>query len=254
MIPKTLHYCWFGNNPKPKLAEKCIKSWKKQCPNFELIEWNEENFDINSSPLYVRQAYEEKKWAFVADYVRLWALTRYGGIYLDTDVELVKPVDKFITHRAFSGFEDGKHIQTGIIASEKGFSLFVELMHYYDDAVFVKADGSYNLTTNVTLFTIFCIEHGLIQNNKYQEIEDIAIYPSEVFSPLNIENGRVKRTNETVAVHWFDGSWHTKDEKKEVEKGQRYIRKQERKALVRNILKEFIGESDYQRLKRVFKK
>ena len=120
MIPKTIHYCWFGGNPLPKLAKKCIKSWKKYCPDFEIIEWNEANFDISSAPLYVRQAYEAKKWAFVTDYVRLYALTSYGGIYMDTDVEVIKPLDFFLNHDAFSGFESEKSIPTGIMASKKG--------------------------------------------------------------------------------------------------------------------------------------
>ena len=93
MIPKIIHYCWFGRNPKPKLALKCIKSWKKYCPDYEIIEWNEDSFDIESAPLYVRQAYEAKKWAFVTDYVRLYAMTKFGGIYMDTDVEVIKPLD-----------------------------------------------------------------------------------------------------------------------------------------------------------------
>ena len=106
MIPKTIHYCWFGGNPLPPLAVKCIKSWKKYCPDYEIIEWSEKNFDVSSAPLYVRQAYEAKKWAFVTDYVRLYAMTTCGGVYMDTDVELVKPIDTYLSHEAFSGFED----------------------------------------------------------------------------------------------------------------------------------------------------
>ena len=106
MIPKTIHYVWFGRNPKPDLAVKCINSWKKYCPDYEIIEWNEDNFNLDEAPLYVRQAYEAKKWAFVSDYVRLWAMTEFGGIYMDTDVEVLKPLDRFLQNEAFSGFED----------------------------------------------------------------------------------------------------------------------------------------------------
>ena len=104
-IPKIIHYCWFGGGPKPKLAQKCIASWKKYCPDFEILEWNEGNFDVSTAPLYVRQAYEAGRWAFVTDYVRLKALTELGGVYMDTDVEVVKPLEPFLQQEAFAGFE-----------------------------------------------------------------------------------------------------------------------------------------------------
>ena len=128
MIPKKIHYCWFGGNPKPKLAEKCIKSWKKYCPDYELVEWNETTFDIDSAPLFVRQAFESKKWAFITDYVRLWAMYNYGGIYMDTDVEVVKPLDRFLSEKAFSGFESSNYVPTGIMASEKDNPVIGELL------------------------------------------------------------------------------------------------------------------------------
>jgi len=141
MIPKTIHYCWFGRNPKPKLAQKCIKSWKKYCPDYEIIEWNEDNFDIASAPLYVRQAYEAKKWAFVTDYVRLSAMTKFGGVYMDTDVEVVKPLDRFLNHDAVSGYESESCIPTGLMACREGFPLFLEFLHYYDEASFYHEDS-----------------------------------------------------------------------------------------------------------------
>ena len=113
-IPKVIHYCWFGGNPKPKLVQKCIHSWKKYCPDYEIIEWNESNFDISSCPLYVRQAYDVKKWAFVSDYARLKIIHTCGGIYLDTDVELIKSLDSLLEYNAFFGFEDGKYVATGL--------------------------------------------------------------------------------------------------------------------------------------------
>ena len=112
-IPKVIHYCWFGGNSKPKLAEKCIKSWKKYCPDWKIVEWNEENFDLHDVPLYVRQAMEAGRWAFVTDYVRLRALTEQGGVYMDTDVELVKPLDPYLKHQAFAGFEHPERVQKG---------------------------------------------------------------------------------------------------------------------------------------------
>ena len=125
-IPKIIHYCWFGGNPLPELAQKCIASWKKYCPDYEIREWNESNFDVNTAPLYVRQAYSKKKWAFVTDYVRLWAMTKYGGIYMDTDVEVTRPLDSILEHEAVSGYEDPTRIPTGIMACRAGFPLFEE--------------------------------------------------------------------------------------------------------------------------------
>lgn len=124
LLPKTIHYCWFGNNEKPKLFYKCYKSWKRFCPDYEIIEWNESNIDISSCPLYVQQAFEEKKWAFVTDYIRLKIIYENGGIYLDTDVELLKPLDDLLVYNAYFGFEDEKHINTGLgFGAAKGFEL-----------------------------------------------------------------------------------------------------------------------------------
>ena len=114
MIPKIIHYCWFGYGPKPKLAEKCIRSWKKYCPDYQIIEWNENNFDISACPLYVRQAYEARKWAFVTDYVRLKVIYENGGIYMDTDVELKKNLDNLLPYNAYFGFENYWVIATGL--------------------------------------------------------------------------------------------------------------------------------------------
>lgn len=214
MIPKTIHYVWFGRNPKPDLAVKCIKSWKKHCPDYEIIEWNEDNFDLNAAPLYVRQAYDAKKWAFVSDYVRLWAMTEHGGIYMDTDVEVLKPLDRFLHNEAFSGFEDDENIPTGIMACEKGFPLFVELLHYYDNAVFMNSDGTMNLTTNVRIISDMCLKYGLKQNGEYQVVQGFALYPKDYFCPFNYNNGRMDKTKNTSTIHWFSGSWYSEQMKK----------------------------------------
>jgi mannosyltransferase OCH1-like enzyme len=214
MIPKTIHYCWFGRNPKPKLANKCIKSWKKYCNGYNIIEWNEDNFDISSAPLYVRQAYDAKKWAFVSDYVRLYAMVNYGGIYMDTDVEVIKPLSVFLNHKAFSGFESEKDISTGIMACEKGFPLFKEFLEYYDDAIFVNQDGSYNITTNVIIMTNICSKYGLTRNNSLQIVRDFVLYPKDVFCPISYETNKLEKTDKTVTIHWFAGSWKDAEGKK----------------------------------------
>ncbi len=206
MIPKKIHYCWFGRNPKPKLAERCIASWRKYCPDYEIIEWNEDNFDVNSNR-YVREAYEAKKYAFVSDYVRLWAMTTCGGIYMDTDVELVRSPDFILEHEAVSGFESQTQIQTGLMACREGFPLFGEFLRYYDDAVFRNTDGTLNMTTNVAIMTGICLKHGFVPNGKYQVVDGFALYPREVFCPLDDATGRMHRTKDTVAIHWFNKSW-----------------------------------------------
>lgn len=206
MIPKIIHYCWFGRGHKPQLAEECIDSWKKICPDFQLIEWNEDNFDINSNR-YVRDAYQSKKWAFVTDYVRLWALYNYGGIYMDTDVEVIKPLEPFLYHHAFSGFESATQIPTGIMACEKSNIIFKELLDYYETAQFIFSNGALNLTTNVVTITNQMLKHGFKPNNQYQVLDGYAFYPNNIFCPdLNRLHDQ-KYLKDTVTIHHFAGSW-----------------------------------------------
>lgn len=205
-IPKKIHYCWFGGNPLPDDAKKYIDSWKKFCPDYEIIEWNESNFDLNSND-YIKEAYDAKKWAFVTDYVGLYVMYNFGGVYMDTDVELLSNIDKFLEHDAFSGFESVNWIPTGIMACKKGFTLFKELLDDYDDRHFIKEDGTYDLTTNVLSITKICKKYGLELNNNYQVIEGFALYPNDVFCPKSHETGIINITNNTVAIHHFAGSW-----------------------------------------------
>lgn len=206
MIPKIIHYCWFGRGEKPKLAQKCIASWKKYCPDYKVIEWNEDNFDVNTNQ-YVKEAYENKKYAFVTDYVRLFAMYTYGGIYMDTDVEIIKPIDSFLKNEAFSGFETKDTIQTGIMASENEFELFKHLLSYYDNRHFVRNDGNLDIKTNVVIITSMLKEKGFIPNGKFQIIDGFAIYPKDFFCPYEPSTGILKTTDDTVAIHWFDSSW-----------------------------------------------
>lgn len=206
MIPKKIHYCWFGRGEKPKLAQKCIASWEKYCPDYEIVEWNEDNFDLDSNA-YVREAYNSRKYAFVTDYVRLFVMLKYGGIYMDTDVEVVSSLDKFLYHQAFSGFEEDGWIPTGLMACEKGFPLFQEFLEYYSDAHFVNADGTLNMETNTNIMTRIAVEHGLVKNGLFQVVDGFALYPKEVFCPLENATGKLKRTKQTATIHWFSKSW-----------------------------------------------
>ncbi len=208
MIPKTIHYIWFGGNPLPEDAKKCIESWKKYCPDYEIIEWNESNFDVEQND-YIKEAYAAKKWAFVSDYARLKVLVEYGGIYMDTDVEVLKPLDGFLSERAFSGFEDVDAIPTGIMACEKGFELFAGLLKDYDTRHFLLPDGSYDITTNVVTITDYCLKHGLVLNNEKQTVDGFTLYPKDWFCPKSHLTGKIECTENSHTIHHFAGSWHS---------------------------------------------
>ena len=250
MIPKIIHYCWFGGKPKPELAQKCIRSWKKFCPDYEIVEWNESRFDIAAAPLYVRQAYEAGRWAFVTDYVRLVALTQMGGVYMDTDVELIRPLDPYRKHQAFAGFETPQRIQTGLLACELGFPLFMEFLHYYDTAQFLRSDGTQDTTTNVQVLTGLCEQRGLEGNDQFQIVDGLAIYPREVFCPVDYDTQKLKKTRKTVAIHWFLASWHTQEEEAQLEAERQQRRQEERSQRRVAIGTALLGQRGYAALKR----
>lgn len=211
-IPKVIHYCWFGGNPLPDMAKKCIESWKKYCPDYEIKEWNEENFDINCCA-YVKEAYEAKKWAFVSDVARLYALVHFGGIYMDTDVEVMKPLDDLLQYDGISGFEAEDRIPTGMMACRANHPMFKELLHDYDEAHFIKQDGEYDLTTNVTRITKACLKHGLKLNNTLQTVNQFTLFPQDYFCPKNWKTKILTVTENTYMIHHFDGSWISEEEK-----------------------------------------
>lgn len=253
-IPKTIHYCWFGGKPKPELAEKCIRSWKKYCPDFEILEWNEHNFDVSEAPGYVQQAYACKRWAFVSDYVRLKALTEMGGVYMDTDVEVIRPLDPYLNHRAFAGFEHPERVQTGLLACEKDFPLFREFMAYYDTASFLREDGTPDVTTNVEILTGLCLQRGMVCNDRLQEIEGLTLYPREVFCPVDYDTKRLKKTRKTVTVHWFSGSWHTEEELEAMRQEKLQLRREKRSNFRYALGNRLFGEKGYETLKKLLKR
>ncbi|WP_078545765.1 glycosyltransferase family 32 protein [Litchfieldia alkalitelluris] len=210
-IPKIIHYCWFGPKKMPENVLKCMESWSEFLPDYKIILWNEKNFDVNCN-LYVTQAYEAQKYAFVTDYVRLYVLLNYGGIYMDTDVEVLRNLDPFLEHSAFSGTESEKYVPTGIIGAKKNHPWIKRLFRYYDTANFKNSDGSLNLRTNVQVITEITLkEYGWIPEDKTQKIkDDVYLYSSEFFCPYNWLTKELKLTNNSYCIHHFHGSWITR--------------------------------------------
>ena len=209
-IPKTIHYCWFGANPLSRLAQKCIASWKKYLPEYRIILWNEYNFDT-SAFCFTEEAARSKKWAFVADFVRIYALYHYGGIYLDCDVEVKKNLDCFLNHQFFTGFELPNYpVVTALMGAEAHHPWLKELLDYYLARHFIKSDGTPDLTTNTVILTESLKKRYAVNlNNTKQLLDDgICIYPQEYFCPLTIRGGnKQKYVDNAYAVHWFSASW-----------------------------------------------
>ncbi len=207
---KIIHYCWFGHGEKSELIKKCMATWKKYCPDYTFFEWNEDNFDIHCCQ-YVEEAYIAKKWAFVSDYCRFWALKKYGGVYLDTDVELLRSLDDLPDN--FVGFESKKLVASGLIRGASPNSAILDLMlQSYHNDVFVAEDGSLNLKTVCERETQILVDMGLILNNQKQIVGDTTIYPSSYFSPLDYDTNKLLISADTYSIHWFGGSWHNEQE------------------------------------------
>ncbi len=214
MIPKKIHYCWFGGNPLPKLAIKCIESWKKFCPDYEIIEWNESNFDVNCND-YIKEAYQAKKWAFVSDYARFKILYEQGGIYFDTDVEIIKSIYNVVNKGAFMGIEsdDKCTVNPGLgLAVEKGNVFYKEMLDFYDSRHFYKEDGSCDLTTVVEYTTEKLKNYGLTKTEDVQLVNGIYIYPQKYFSPKDIVTKKIKIKEETLTIHHFSATWTSKSD------------------------------------------
>ena len=216
MIPKKIHYCWFGRGPLPPMALKCIESWHRFMPDYEYKLWNEDNFDVNSVP-YVKEAYEARKFAFVTDYVRLYALYTEGGIYMDTDVEVLKPYDDLLELTGFTGYEGSKFLPpvTGTMASEAGGEWVKEQLAAYDDAHFLLPDGSFDMKTNTVRISEIMKSGGFRQDGKKQVYKGMHIFPVEYFCPRQT-TGEVLISQDTYCDHHFLGSWSGGKKKKNV--------------------------------------
>lgn len=208
MIPKVIHYCWFGRSEMPQSAKDCIASWHELMPDWEYKLWNEENFDVNQNS-YTKEAYEAGKFAFVSDYVRLWSLERYGGLYLDTDVKVFKRFDDLMNNSAFAGFEGSKHLPmcTCVMASKAHGTWVSEMLRCYDDRHFRKEDGTYDMTTNVQYLTARMQECGFVQDGSEQDFMDLHIFPVEYFCPRQT-TGEYLCTGNTYCDHIGLGSWN----------------------------------------------
>lgn len=206
-IPKIIHYCWFGGKEKPKKVKQCIESWHKYLDGYEFMEWNEKNFDVNCN-CYVAQAYKEKKYAYVSDYARIKALYEYGGIYMDTDVEVLKSYDDILNNNCILGFEEENYIATSFMAVTPNHKLIKEFIDRYENLQFYNESGDLDLTTNVQRLTSILENKGLVRNGLYQVIEnDINIYPQEYFSPYDYGNCIYNNTENTYCIHHFIVSW-----------------------------------------------
>lgn len=218
MIPKIIHYCWFGRNPLPELAQKCIDSWKKYLPDYEIKEWNEDNFDVNIIP-YTAEAYAQKKYAFVSDYARFWILYKYGGIYFDTDVEVIRPIDDIIAHGNFMGFETDPNPAKGDASNASvnpglglgvapGLSVIKKMLDYYENKHFICEANMRNQITVVHICTKVLMENGLQNVEGIQKVDDdIYIYPAEYFCPINVTTGRIHVEKNTRTIHHYAGTW-----------------------------------------------
>lgn len=204
-IPKKIHYCWFGRGEKSELIERCISSWKKYMPDYEIIEWNEDNFELDK--FYVKEAYEEKKYAFVSDYVRLKVVYQEGGIYLDTDVELLKSLEPLLCEGGFIGFERYNTVTTGLgFAAKAKDEIIGKMLSIYDNLHFI-VDGCMDQTPCPVRNTEVLILFGLLPDNKKQKVGDFIVYPKEYFCPLDYDSGKLNITDNTYSIHHYGYSW-----------------------------------------------
>lgn len=213
MIPKVVHYCWFGRNPLPASAIKCIESWKKYLPDYEIVEWNEDSVDVRSIP-YIAEAYDAGKYAFVSDYVRFKVLYDQGGVYFDTDVEVIAPIYDILEKGPYMGMERTLSGEVAVapglgFAAVPGMAVLSELLETYEHLHFRNGDGSFNQTTIVKHTTDMLLKHGYKQVDRVQTVAGFDIYPVEYFCPQDYRTGRLHMTANTRTIHHYASTWHT---------------------------------------------
>ena len=219
MIPRIIHYCWFGKKPLPEMAAKCIKSWRFFFPDYEIKEWNEDNFDV-SIIQYTKDAYDDKKYAFVSDYARFWVLYKYGGVYFDTDVEVIKPMDDIIERGPFMGLEiAGKDckVAPGLgLSVEAGNQIYHDILDGFENLDYQMPDGSRNPYSMIPMVTDIMRGRGLIGTESIQMVDGIYVYAPDFFNPLDDSTGRLRKTENTRSIHWFMKSWMNGENKYKV--------------------------------------
>lgn len=224
MIPKKIHYFWVGGSPMPEKNRACIASWKKFCPDYEMIEWNESNYDF-SACTYMAQAYEAKFWGFVPDYARLDVIYWEGGIYLDTDVELVKSLDGLLHFKSFMGFENPSSIAPGLgFGAEPGNEILKQMRDSYHALSFYKEDGTPNIVPSPVYATELLKSYGLKPNGKRQSVHGMELFPADYFAPLCYTDNRLHITQNTYSIHWYHASWHTPEQRKRTRRIQKINR------------------------------
>lgn len=207
MIPKIIHYCWFGRGEKPELAKKCIASWRKSCPDFEIREWNEGNCDYLSIP-FMAEAYAAKKYAFVSDVMRLIVLEQYGGVYFDTDVEVLRDISPLLDDEGFIGFENDQFVNSGQVMAAKAHHPVIQAMiEEYKKLHFTNADGTATPVGCPRLNTDVMERFGLIRNGREQVVAGIHVYSADYFNPMDSTTGKLMKTENTYSIHWYSMSW-----------------------------------------------
>ncbi|MBB6056695.1 glycosyltransferase family 32 protein [Tolumonas osonensis] len=225
LIPKKIHYCWFGGNELPEIAIKCIESWRKYCSDYELIRWDETNSDLESCR-FVKEAHEAKKWAFVSDYVRLQVIEKHGGIYLDIDVELLKGLDEFLKFDGFMGFEKDSiwRVNTGLgFGAKPNHPVLRKLMESYENTKFIMDNGDFDMMPCPHRDTKVLVSLGLAQNGMEQNINGIMVFPSDYFCPASLV-GEAEITSNTVSIHHFNASWQSGRFKRSIARKKRIIK------------------------------
>ena len=216
-MQKIIHYCWFGPKPLPKLAKKCIASWQRYLPDYEIKLWSEDNVDLLECD-FIKEAYDQKKWAFVADYVRTKVLYEYGGIYMDTDMEITQPVDDLLTEDFVIGVEDSGYIAAGLIIVKNKHNKYVKkMLDFYKKTSFKKIDDLFEISIPKVLTNIFKDEVDLSDTTKVIKKEkELAIYPREYFYPLSYDRKNNIFTENTYGIHYYDASWFSYFEKRDM--------------------------------------
>lgn len=216
IIPRIIHYCWFGHGPIPEKFQKNIDTWKRYCPDYEIIRWDESNYNIEKNK-YMKQAYEKRKWGFVPDYARLDIINTYGGIYLDTDVEILRPWDDLLQYSLFCGFESRQYVALGLgFGAVRNHAVLLEMMKFYNEVEFINVDGSLNLVASPVYQTKIMKKYGLIQNGHTQNTRDFVAFAPEYFAPINAYGVGYPTAN-SFSIHQYAATWLDETQLKEKE-------------------------------------